>query len=96
MRGVVMLAQLEANIIKRSEERRALSAQSYNSFGIELVKLAGQINTLEKNNAVDMEEVSEFIENLIEELSNLTELKKKEFETIRDILENYQERLEDY
>ena len=91
-----MLAQLEANIIKRSEERRALSAASYNSFGIELVKLAGQINTLEKNNETDMEEVQEFLQSFVAELYELTEMKHAEVEKIETILENYYSRLEDY
>ena len=91
-----MLAQLEAHIIKRSEERRALSAQSYNSFGIELVKLAGQINTLEKNNETDMEEVQEFLQSFVAELYELTEMKHAEVEQIETILENYYSRLEDY
>jgi len=91
-----MLAQLEAHIIKRSEERRALSTASYNSFGTELVKLTKQIDTLEKNNAVDMEEIQEFFTSFVAELYELTEMKHAEVEQIETILENYYSRLEDY
>ena len=91
-----MLAQLEAHIIKRSEERRALSAQSYNSFGTELVKLTKQIDTLENNNTVDMEEVKEFLQSFVVELYELTEMKHAEVKKIETILNNYYSRLEDY